>query len=375
MAATAAIGFAVWPFAQSLFLVVRAAGLGGPVERLATRAAHTVATTGMSVPTRTGDVAARLYAPDGRVSRTTLLVPGIHAAGIDEPRVARLAGDLAASGVAVVTMALPDLQAYLVTPRSTDVIEDAIAWLAGQPEFAPDGRVGVVGVSFAGGLAVVAAGRPSVRDRVAYVVSFGGHANLTRVMRYLSTGDMPSELGLPVRPPHDYGVAVMLYDLAAAVVPPEQVPALRDGVRTFLIASQETLVDRQQAARTFARARDMAEALPEPSATYLRHVNERDVAALGRVLEPHLAELGTDHPALSPELAASAPASPVFLLHGYADTVIPAIESVRLARHLEGRAHVALLLSRLITHAEADQNASAADAWKLVAFWARILRL
>ena len=50
------------------------------------------------------------------------------------------------------TMALPDLQHYQLTVRSTDVIEDVASWMAKQPDLAPDGRIGIVGISFAGGL-------------------------------------------------------------------------------------------------------------------------------------------------------------------------------------------------------------------------------
>jgi pimeloyl-ACP methyl ester carboxylesterase len=192
-------------------------------------------------------------------------------------------------------------------------------------------------------------------------------------MRYLATGEAPEVPGAATHPPHDYGVAVILYAGADRVVPADQVAGLRKGVETFLLASQLTLVDMDQANATFAEAREMARALPEPSATYLTYVNDRNVQALGRVLLPHI-EVATD-PAASPQLAASPPAAPVFLLHGDDDTVIPAAESVLLAQYLrEHDVEVHLLLSGLITHAEVDRAATARDTWKLVSFWAQILR-
>ena len=150
-------------------------------------------------------------------------------------------------------MALPDLQHYQITARSSDVIEDAVAWMAARPDLAPDGRVGVVGISFAGGLSIVAAGRPAIRDKTAFILSFGGHGDLQRVMRYLATGRAPEVSGVRSHPPHDYGVAVILYAGADRVVPPEQVAGLRAGVETFLLASQLTLVDMDQANATFAK--------------------------------------------------------------------------------------------------------------------------
>ncbi len=181
--------FMATPYVRAASLVVRAANLGGRAEAYADEYARpvTVEPTHM-VPTRYGNVAAKFYMPDGETSRAVLLVPGIHSMGIEEPRLTALAKDLAGTGVIVMTMALPDLQAYMITPRATDVIEDAVSWMAQRPNLAPDGRVGIVGISFAGGLSIVAAGRPAIRDQVAFILSFGGHGDLPRVMRYLATG-------------------------------------------------------------------------------------------------------------------------------------------------------------------------------------------
>ena len=61
--------------------------------------------------------------------------------------------------------------------------------MTSRPDIAPDGRVGMIGISFAGGLSIVAAGRPSIRDKVAFVMSFGGHGDLPRTLKYLVTGE------------------------------------------------------------------------------------------------------------------------------------------------------------------------------------------
>jgi hypothetical protein len=361
------------PYVRAASLFVRVGNVGGPLERLADAIARDVTVLPRQrVPVRHGEVETQLYRPEETVRRSVLLVPGVHSMGIAEPRLTALAHDLAGSGVAVMTMALPDLMAYQITARSADVIEDAVAWMAAQPELAPDGRVGMIGISFAGGLSIVAAGRPAIRDKVAYVVSFGGHGDLGRVLHYLATGEAVHAPGVKTIPPHDYGVAVILYAAADRMVPPEQVMPLRAGIGTFLLASQLTLVDMKQANVTFAKAREMAKELPEPSATYLKYVNERNVKALGPLLVPHLG-LQAD-PAASPERASSVPSAPVFLLHGDEDTVIPAAESVVLGNYLRSKGvQVRVLLSPIITHAELDRSAAATEGRKIVAFWGDIL--
>lgn len=365
------------PYARATSLIVRGAHLGGPIETLATDRSYAVdARPVHTVPTRHGNVPARFYVPAKVIGHPVIVIPGIHSAGIEEGRLTALSGELAATGLTVMTIALPDLQAYRITPDATDTIEDAVTWLAGQREYAPDGKIGVVGISFAGGLSIAAASRDSIKGKLAYVMSFGGHGDLPRVMRYLVTGEETAVPGVTIHPPHDYGVGVILYGLAdRGVVPADQVGPLREGIATFLLGSQQTVLTPDLAEKTFARAKEYEKTLPEPSRTYLHYVNERDTKRLGPVLLPYLNQLAANEPALSPDRTPAVPTVPVYLLHGVEDTVIPAVESALLAENLRSRgADVHLLLSGLITHAEVSKNVPVGETVKLVSFWASVLR-
>jgi fermentation-respiration switch protein FrsA (DUF1100 family) len=227
----------------------------------------------------------------------------------------------------------------------------------------------MIGISFAGGLSIVAAGRPALQRHVAVVLSIGGHGELPRTLRYLCTGIQADGSR---RPPHDYGVVIILLGVAELVVPAEQVPLLRQALLTFLDASRLDLVDKAQSAAEFERARVLGSALPEPSRTLMRYVNERDVERLGPILLPHVAAFGGGD-VLSPALSPS-PSAPVYLLHGAGDNVIPAAESLALARTLVARGTEAhALVTPLITHADVERAPSATDVWALVGFWADVL--
>jgi acetyl esterase/lipase len=227
----------------------------------------------------------------------------------------------------------------------------------------------MMGISFAGGLSVVAAGRPALANHVVAVLSLGGHGDLPRTLRYLCTG---IDANNQHRPPHDYGVVIILLGVADRVVPAEQVAPLREAVLSFLEASKLDLIDKAASAAEFERARVLASALPEPARTLMNYVNARDVAHLGTILLPHTTALGGD-PALSPERSPS-PSAPVYLLHGSGDNVIPAAETMSLARNLTERgAYVHALVTPLITHAEVDRAAGVSDAWALVGFWSDVL--
>jgi dienelactone hydrolase len=374
-----AAGYLARPFVLGLSFVVRAADLQGLVRNAAAIGTRGVTEHAIDIPTQSGSIHGRMYSPDRAPRRVTLLVSGLHPAGIDEPRLVRLARQLAASGMAVVTPDIPGLSIFEIAPRLTDSIEATARWMTTMPSVtAGDGRIGMMGISFSGGLSLVAAGRPEVRNKIAFVVSLGGHDDLPRVLRYLCTGAEPyprQQLGgqdTPfVRAPHDYGVAVILLGVADRLVPVSQVDRLKAVVREFLAASALDSVDHDAASREFTRLRELPKTLPEPSATLVRYLNDRDVVHIGAKLLPYIALYGGD-PALSVSHSPK-PSAPVFLLHGLDDNVIPTIESEYLADDLRGHVPVRLLLSGLITHTTVDSQARVRDVLQLGDFWGDVL--
>jgi dienelactone hydrolase len=364
------------PFLLGLSFVVRAADLKGATRHAAQFDTQPWSEREATATSARGAIHGRLYEPARTLERAVVLTSGLHPAGIDEPRLVGLARQLAASGVAVFTPDIAELSHFDITPAITDRIEDSALWLASHAAARRGHEVGLVGISFSGGLSVVAAGRESLRGQVAYVLSFGGHDDLPRVLRYLCTGVEPPhprevrlDEGAPVvRPPHDYGVAVILLGVADRLVPPNQA----EPVRRYLWASHLDRVDKPRADAEFADLRALEGRLPEPSSTLLKYVNHRDVVHLGARLLPYVGAYG-GAAALSPSKSRK-PSVPVFLLHGTDDNVIPAVESEYLADDLRGHASVRLLLSGLISHAEVDRPPHASDVMTLAGFWADVLQ-
>jgi dienelactone hydrolase len=347
--------------------VVRAAGMTGIARSAAALEADAVSEAPVTVSWRDGGLHGRTYTPSSLSGRPIVLVPGVHAAGIDEPRLINFAREIAATGHPVLTAELTDLARYQITPRTTDMIEDAADWATqywARVLPARDRAAAIMGISFGGGLSVVAASR--MGGRVGWVLSFGGHGDLPRTLRYLCTGVLADGR---IRPPHDYGVVIILLGVADRVVPAEQVEPLRQAILTFLNASHLDMIDKPRAALEFERAKKLTETLPEPARTFMTWVNTRDVAQLGPALLPHVTAMGDD-PALSP-VRNPAPSAPVYLLHGADDNVIPPAESEMLAADLRARGgRVTQLSTPLITHAEVDHPPAIGEIWKLVRFWA-----
>jgi dienelactone hydrolase len=357
------------PYVSALALLIDLSGKDVAVRRWLPVSVAAVTARDITVPTRHGDVRARLYVPEGHSPKTVIVVPGVHTGGVDEPRLTRLASRLAGAGMTVLSLPLPDLREFRIVGRSTDQIEDAVTWTTADAALAPRGTVSLVGVSFGGGLTMVAAGRPAVADRIEQVVSFGGHGDLPRVIRYLCTGRLPDGT---VQPAHDYGVVILLLAALPHLVPGEQVAPLDGAIRAFLHASIVDDVDSDAAAPLFAKARELSAPLPEPAAAIMRDVNARDTTRLGPLMLP-LAEVIAGDQALSPERS-PAPRAPVFLMHGSADTVIPQSETVSLAAHLRQTTalEVTTLLTPAVSHATPNSQVAFGDVWALLKMWVKI---
>ena len=369
--ALVALAVVAMPYVRTTAFLLDLAGVEGGVRGWIPIAPVPFASRDLDVPTRHGPISVRAYDPAVPNPPTVVVFPGVHGGGVDAPRLTRLCGRLSTSGLRVVCAPLPDLRQFILTGRSTDVIEDVASWVSQQADLSPTGRVTLVGVSFAGGLAVVAAGRDALRDRLSAVVSIGGHGDLRRTLTFLTTGTLPDG---SLRAPHDYPLAVIALTLTPRLVPAEQVPMTEDAMRTFLAASLDDGTGFEHGMPIIARLRDDVPAMPEPARTLVRAIVERDVVTTGRLLAPFIDALAND-PSMSPSLA-PAPDAPVFLLHGADDNVIPSTETVLLAEDLEqrGRGRVRTLLTPLLTHAHLSTAAEPAELWALVDFWRDVRR-
>jgi dienelactone hydrolase len=354
------------PYGRAAGLLVLATEVEGWPRAIARLHEGQIAESRINVATRQGTLDARAYRPARGGLRPVVVLSGVHPEGIDDPRLVHFARSLAAIGLAAVTPELPGLFDFEVGPDSTDLIEDVTSWVAAHEDLGGNRGVGLIGISFSGGLAVVAAGRASVRDQVAFVLSIGGHGDLPRTLDTLAGGILTDAAA----DTDAFGLAMVLASAASRVVPGEQVAQLREWARTFLTAGHLALDDPRRASM-FEEADGLLARLPEPAAALAVHARDADSAALRPLLLHHVRELAGD-PALSPERSPP-PRAPVYLLHGIDDPVIPPDESRRLGDHLRPHARVRVLLTPILTHADLE-TPGARDVASLVLFLGSVLR-
>ncbi len=302
----------------------------------------------------------RLYLPRGLDEVPgVVLVHGVHHLGIEEPRLTAFARALASAGVAVSTPEMSELAAYRIEASTIAAIGSAAEQLARRTGYR---TAGVIGISFSGGLALLAAADPRIGQPIGFVVCVGAHHDLGRVARYYAGRSIrdPEDRVYPV-PPHPYGPRVLLYAYLADLFSNGELPVARRVLLTYLH-------DQHRLAR--ARARELEEPAQSRMLALLDHQDRKSIA---RALEGILSKRQADLCRVSPRGRLSGMRVPVFLLHGSDDPVVPATETLWLAREIPDRVSSHALVSPLLRHAELESRATFWDHWHLVHFVAEML--
>lgn len=134
-------------------------------------------------PTRTehhftyaaGTVDADVYHPSGGGQHGAVLwLLGANALPRRDPLVVRFAESLARAGAVVMVPESSSLMAGRILPEEIDAIQQSFQLLSSQPDVDKE-RVGFIGFSIGGGLVLVAAAQPEIRDRVRFVTTLGGY--------------------------------------------------------------------------------------------------------------------------------------------------------------------------------------------------------
>ena len=314
----------------------------------------------ITLATSQGPVRARLYVPRGAAKTPGMvLVHGIHHLGIDEPRLVNFARAAASSGFSVLTPEVTALADYHVDGASIATIGESAGWLQQRLDSGP---VTVVGVSFAGGLSLLAACDPRYAPHMGALVLMGAYDNLARVARFLatSTAEFPDGHSEPYKA-HDYGAAVFVYSHLNQFFPPAELNVAHEALRDWLWEEPEA------AEALFPRLSPAARAT-------MQVLLARQIDRLRPQLLHAIREDDSQLAAISPEGKLSALRSPVFLLHGSTDDIIPSTESLWLEKDIPRPYLREALITPAFSHVDPDKNAVWKDQLRLVEFLAGVLR-
>jgi len=352
--------------AHPAFTHLRAAGLllrfqdpnqSGIVAGLST---YPVVETLTDVATPSETIRARLYIPKGVAHAPGIvIVHGVHHLGIDEPRLVRFARAMSASGIRVLTPELAALADYQIDGHSIVLIGYSAR------SFSADvgQKVGVLGLSFAGGLALLAACDPQYEPYIRFVVSVGAHDDLERVSEFLVANTIPRPDGTILQmAAHEYGPLVLIYSHVEDFFPPADLKVAREALRLLL---WEQVDD----------SRKQSERLSPPSRQKMDLLYKHDVDALAGEMKQSIVRHHAEMFPVSPHGHMASLHVPVFLLHGAADNVIPPTELLWLQQDVPAKVLRGALISHAISHVSMEGEPSFSDKFRLVHFMAQVLAM
>lgn len=319
-----------------------------------------VKTEDVTISTSSGPLPARLYLPAGVAHpRGMVAVHGIHHLGMDEPRLVGFALATAGSGLAVLTPQMDALVDYRVDAATIADIGESAAWLE---QRLGNGPVTVTGISFAGGLSLLAATDPKYAAHIRALVLMGAYDDLARVSRFLATSreELPDGRTVPYAA-HDYGASVFVYAHLNQFFPAGDLAVAHDALREWLWEEPEKaqpLIERLSPASRATMDALLARRIDEvrPQILNAIHTDEVELAALSP--HGHLGNLRV----------------PVYILHGAEDNVIPPAESLWLEKDVPREDVRDVLITGAFSHVDPEKDASTWEELRLVHFIGGVLR-
>jgi dienelactone hydrolase len=288
-----------------------------------------------------------------------LLVFGVNNLGRNHPAIERVADALARTGVAVL---VPDSRTLLegrLEVGEIDGVVDAFRVLAARPEVDRE-RVGIVGFSVGGSLALLAARDRAVADGVRWVNAFGAYADAASYLASVAAHAYVLDDRLVSWTPTPLAREVYLRFLLDQVVDAADRTALEEALGAPILAGERPEADPDlRAALTTDVARTVHDLLTARS-------REAAARAIAQLPDESLAFVD----AISPIRHLDGLQADVYLMHEREDHHVPFVESRTLATALADRgrlrAHTEFRLFDHVQPDDLDLAAALPELWRLL---------
>jgi pimeloyl-ACP methyl ester carboxylesterase len=279
-----------------------------------------------------------------------LIAPGLHFGGAEEARMKRFISILAHGGLAVCAPDIPDYVDQVLRPSAPRDLGRALEHFLGLGILPEGSAPAIFTISFGSWIGLEVACDPAFADRIGGVVTFGGFADWRESLRFcvgLSYADDPNRARDPLNRPVCF---MNIYDdLPEAPSEPAQKEALFGAWRAFMEATWG-----REEMKTRGRHMAVAQALAEDVSPDLRELFLQGCASApgGEALAKAALEAGDRRLWLDPRPKLAGLKSPISLVHGMDDDVIPFEEMAALARALPAEADVRTYGTGLYGHSE-----------------------
>jgi pimeloyl-ACP methyl ester carboxylesterase len=317
-------------FSIRMALAFRSLASGETGQNLAVRQINVIRRLGNR------DYQALLYIAEKKdASHALILAPGLSEEGCYHPRLVAFSRVLSELGFLVLT---PDIETFRDFQISAEPIDQIVFWCKQVPDLEGSSEVkktGLAGISYSGTLALMAAARPELRDRLAFVMGIGSYYDLIRCTREWFAAEASDNGRYPTR---FYAKWIVMLSALEMIRSNRERVYLHQLLDSLILQKRIPSPDEELTAEG-ERWHQLA----------VMKSNQSD-PQLERQIEQYL--LAHVYRDLNPEPALDKINCPVFLVHGAYDDLIPARESLELHRRLAGSY---LLVSPFLTHTHPNE--------------------
>jgi dienelactone hydrolase len=284
-------------------------------------------------------ILADIYRPDdGEQHAAIIFSMGAPPLDLDDSRLRKLAEDAARGGLVMIVPFSERLDAQLIVPEEIDALVGIFQYAQRQPYIDAE-RVGYIGVSVGGSLALVAAEDPRIADDVDFAVSFGGYYNTLDTFASIASRDIEYEGQQEEWEPDEHTVEVTALQVLI------ELPDARD--RSILC---KAFVDEWDWALCDATFDDLdpfepsdVDRMTPTGRTAYEFMTAPDFETASALLQELPAAIEEKLVALSPDEGIERLRAELYVIHDRGDKFIPYVESRRLrdalAAHSDAKVH------------------------------------
>jgi dienelactone hydrolase len=287
---------------------------------------------------------ADLYLPPSeRPYPGILLNHGVVDTGKNDPRLRRFAEILCRSGFVILVPDFKGMRSFHIAPSDVAEVQVAFESFISMKKYTLPESCGLFGFSYGSGPTMIAASRPAIRQKVRFIVSFGGYYDLRNVLSYIATGIFEFGGKRHFRKPQEYGKWVFLESNLDLVTSAQDRLILQ---RILRIKLKDEKASIEQFLPLLGEEGKNALAL-------LSHTDPSQTESLLRKLPSHVRS--------SIEALCVAPAlkqlkADLILAHGEDDDMIPYTETLRLAQGAPDPRRVYLQILKSYAHVDPDRQ-------------------
>ncbi len=297
----------------------------------------------VTFPGPRGMVKADLYLPQPIIKRAGILLNhGVIDTGKDDPRLRRLAEILCRAGFVVLIPDFTGMRSFRISPTDIEEIQSAFEHFIQMENYILKEACGLFGFSYGAGPTIIAACQPKIRDKVRFVVSFGGYFDLKNVLSYIGTGYFEFGGNKYFRPPQEYGKWVFLANNLDLVRSAKDRSILKELVKVKLKDEK-------------APVGHYLSELGQEGQDILALLSHHDPKQTEAIIKRLPLSIQRDLDALAVGAALPNLKADIILVHGEDDDLIPFTETLRLAQSVPDPQRAYWKIIRTFAHVDPER--------------------